>query len=96
MTGESNTCPGIPVGPGAWDWAYLWVVALGHTLGPALMHGHNYVEYILIIYIHRAAAGAASCTAVLVRYRLIGDPGIRRIVRMYAGKYIQNHREFPY
>eukprot|EP01043_Picozoa_sp_COSAG02_P063128 COSAG02_NODE_8872_length_2415_cov_22.702504_4_plen_100_part_01 len=29
MPGVTLRRPGIPVGPGAWDWAYLWVPALG-------------------------------------------------------------------
>eukprot|EP01043_Picozoa_sp_COSAG02_P034126 COSAG02_NODE_2369_length_9049_cov_37.484358_4_plen_61_part_00 len=28
MPGVSLRRPGMPVGPGAWDWAYLWVLAL--------------------------------------------------------------------
>eukprot|EP01043_Picozoa_sp_COSAG02_P009216 COSAG02_NODE_309_length_25051_cov_5.385460_9_plen_43_part_00 len=42
MPGVTLRRPGIPVGPGAWDRAYLWVPALGHTLGPVLVHGHTY------------------------------------------------------
>ena len=33
MTGESNTCPGIPVGPGAW--AYLMVSTIIMGMGRA-------------------------------------------------------------
>ena len=42
MPGVTLRRPGIPVGPGAWDRAHLWVPALGHTLGLVIVHGHTY------------------------------------------------------
>eukprot|EP01043_Picozoa_sp_COSAG02_P027004 COSAG02_NODE_1573_length_11882_cov_5.506832_3_plen_124_part_00 len=54
------------------DRAYLWVPALGHTLGPVLMHGHTYVECILYLP-HRPG----SCSAIWVRGQVAAPYTIR-------------------
>jgi hypothetical protein len=70
MPGVTLRRPGIPVGPGAWDWAYLWVPALGLGIpvGPgacgwaylwvlALETGHTYETQRLWV---------GTCTGVVV------------------------------
>ena len=73
MPGVTLRRPGIPVGPGAWDRAYLWVSALGHTLGPVLMHGHTYVECILYLHV-------ASCMQTYYSVSQIGSHVVVRFL----------------